>query len=347
MPSRVLLLGYFGQDNLGDDIHTGFAVDFIRDRFGQDSKVYVLNQGRGTSRRWGGLPTDSIRAMHHESQTFSIGETWFDSIKDAEFDFVLTCNSGFPNGFSFDVVARAIDRGIPVAHLCVKEPNAGGIVGRMASEIFEASEFANFRFGADRKSYEISNPMAISGVDPAFLIEVPEVERSGRTIVAPRWSGIASYDVKQVEFMRNLISTRDDLDVCVLCSSYQDISFIEHLSGLPIHWTFSPHLEKGPITSALELIASSDAVISLGRLHAMILAMRCGVRTAYVECDPDTSESPMRSMRKIDLLGSEFGVPMIDGTDDADPLSRAIIVDPGTFSWRCDATTSTICHGGR
>lgn len=347
MPNRVLLLGYFGQDNLGDDIHTGFAVDFIRDRFGPDSRVHVLNQGRGTSGRWGGFPTESIRAMHPESQSFSIGEVWFDSIKDVGYDFVLTCNSGFPNGFSFDVVARAIDRGIPVAHLCVKEQNVGGIVGRMANEIFEASEFTNFRFRAHRMSYDISNPMAISGVDLAFLVEVPEVERSGRTIVAPRWSGVASYDVKQVEFVRNLISTRDDIEVCVLCSSYQDISFIEHLKDLPIHWTFSPHLEKGPITSALELIASSDAVISLGRLHAMILAMRCGVKTVYVECDPDTANSPMRSMRKIDLLGSEFGVPMIDGTNDADPLSRAVIVDHGAFSSRCNTTITTIGYGGR
>ena len=145
---RVLLAGYHGQENLGDDLTDLLTVRSIVEEFG-DIELYLLNFGATPRPIFSqtslveGIVDSSPTTRGHVRRTEQV---WFDVLDQQSFDLVAVNNSSmYGSGkTNFEIGAIAQRLGIRTRYLCLKEYLSKGYYGDFQKAVPPARNAPSF-----------------------------------------------------------------------------------------------------------------------------------------------------------------------------------------------------------
>ncbi|HLK16105.1 MAG TPA: polysaccharide pyruvyl transferase family protein [Fimbriimonadaceae bacterium] len=290
--AAILLAGYFGSGNLGDDaILQGYVLG-MREA-GMDEEFHVLSGSSESIQRNYGLISWDRKNMRQVAEAIS------------KCDLLV-----FPGGSIFqdatstrsvayyrELVVRAKKAGKKVLLLGQGVGPLTSFFGkRMAVEAFKAADAIAVRDPGSLttlKSLGVNRPIQVTA-DSAFLLPPPP-ENPGevyavagmRSIgIAPRPFGKTKETVTLFSDLCGLIFRAHMVPVLIEMDRFEDgdlIDLIEKKSGGRIS-----HIRKLDVASTAQTrLARMDGVIAM-RLHAAILAATVGVPPLIVNYDPKT-----------------------------------------------------------
>lgn len=291
--ARLLLAGYFGSGNLGDDaIMQGYVLGMRA--AGLDEEFDVLTGSPDATQRYYGLPGWDRKNMKQVAEAIS------------KCDMLV-----FPGGSIFQdatstrsvayyaqLVSRAKKAGKKVLLLGQGVGPLTSFFGkRMAVEAFKAADVVSVRDPGSLttlSSLGITRPIQVTA-DSAFLLPQP-VENPGEAFgvagmksigIAPRPYGKGKETIALFADLCGLVFRSQMVPVLIEMDRFDDgamIDEIEKKAGGRIS-----HIRKLDVASTAQTrLARMDGVIAM-RLHAAILAATVGVPPFVVSYDPKTA----------------------------------------------------------
>lgn len=271
----ILLLGYFGQDNFGDEAINRATMRFLLREFGSEINIHLCNQSNYTEN-----VTGKFEENCEGLSNFNTYEVWFDSINHKKYDMVAICNSGFTYGFCLDVAMDAADKGIPLRIYSMKQPRPNGMRGEVYDYVLDKCEFAIFRIEEHYNSFNIKNDRVVDGMDLAYFNETYPTENNGQyVLIAPRFYNDENAN-KQIDFINTMADGNKNYEFRVFKSSKDDhllakkIENFDNLSILESQYTNIRH--------QVDLIKSASKIISLGRYHPLLYGLKYRIPSVYL-----------------------------------------------------------------
>jgi polysaccharide pyruvyl transferase CsaB len=297
MPRKLLLAGYIGCGNLGDD---AMAAGFVS-ALGEGYQISVLSGDPGATNRnmgWHALPRKDMAAVDNA---------------------IKACDAlVFPGGSVFQDVTSV--RSVAYYARLVKQAKGAGkkvfLLGqgvgpltrwmgkRMAAAAFNAADVVAVRDSTSAvllKELGVRRPAKITA-DPAFLLPKPEL-RPGESfeVAGMRAVGLAPRRVKGVDVVglfgevAKLLFAEGIMPMFIAMDRNEDPTLIEEIASK--HGGKMPDLKKLDTPRQVQdRMARMDAVLAL-RLHAGILAATVGVPPMMVSYDP-----------KVDAFAKQLGL---------------------------------------
>jgi polysaccharide pyruvyl transferase CsaB len=276
----VLLAGYFGFGNLGDELLIRAALENLDELGIPPERTAILsNDLDGTRNRFGVDAFDrwkisSVARAVSSSRSLLLpgGGLFQDSTS------VKSCV------YYWGLVRTAVPRSLPVAAL----GQSVGPLSRALSKCLTKNAFSRCKYAAvrDNASREMLSSMGIASEvmpDPVFGLAVPEVERGGAVLVnvRPSRGGREAIDV-----VANAARSCEEAGAELRCVAMSDedesvMSALQNSGDLPRCGVSAPRsLDE---FSA----AAAGAGFAIGmRLHFGILSMMSGLRVAMFPYDP-------------------------------------------------------------
>lgn len=286
---NICILGYFGQNNFGDEITNIITCALIRAEFGAGTNVYIINQGMFDSRE-DHTAENVANLIAPFEMDLNIHAAWFDSIHTADYDVLIVNNGGFGKWFMSDIVLAAAARKIPTRIHCVKAGRPDEPRGEAYATAIAASEYAIFRSIHEHASVA-DIPSAILGLDIALVPDIwdKDDQRSGKLIIAQRFSSDSNLNMMQVIYA-SLIASEWQGETILFASCQGD----RDLAAKSAHIVDCDRVMilnawEDPISSMREL-TSSKAVLSFGRRHPLLFAAISETPCAMIDFKkiPDT-----------------------------------------------------------
>lgn len=283
---RVLLVGYFGQRNMGDEMTSYAVIELAAARWGVRN-FDILNLA---------TPSDvDVHDMSFMFPEYSFRRVWFDSVRRLKYDAAMIINSGWIHSFCLDVAMHLIDTGVPLYVLCAKNITdlvPGGMCQRAMKDIAKKAEVFICRFGE-----EATATGGIYGLDMAELLSPPEQGRveTGTLVYCPRWfeeEDARAYSASHIQM------AAEENAVILACNPF-DAKLCDDMDVRLVRGWLEP-------LEALHIIANASGVISGGRLHPVLLASSFSVPCCVLDVMHDS-----HNMRKLNLLEKEMGVPAV------------------------------------
>lgn len=311
---RVLLAGYHGQENLGDDLTDVVALWSLVQEFGE-VELHLLNFGspprHGQSQvqlvqeALGNLPglRDRIK---------SIVPAWFDVLESTRMDLVVVDNGGLLGAgkSSFELGAIAAAKGVPFRYLCLKEYVASGFYGDFQRSVLGAAQHAIFRDEDHLRAFQAAflqaNPTVFAGIDLAMFVPalLPRRDPHGACLLFPRWNA-DPVNAASTQYLNGVLDRHPGRHFILMAASQQDANFFRsfwHRRNMTILSVAHTALDE-----ICRVIASAEAAISTGRLHGVVVPLSYGVRSAFVPIGPGGEN------HKVTNFCREFGVPYLSG----------------------------------
>ena len=273
---KIVLLGYFGQNNFGDEATNRAIVKLLLDEFG-DIELYLLNQARCYFDYLDSFVKDCDGLRITDIQTI-----WFDSISSMNFDLLAVCNGGFiDSSFCHDVAIECIDRNIPVRLYSIKRPCPTGDKRKENLEyILNNSAFGIFRTDFERNTCNTFNQNIISGLDIAYFIEDIEIENNNKILFCLRENGDENNSA-QIEFIKNFANQYNNKNFGIFYSNeYEKILSLnfDNIHNIQIY-----DYNLNDVISMVKIIKSSKQIISFGRLHPIIFSLKYKINNIYID----------------------------------------------------------------
>lgn len=272
---KILLLGYFGQDNFGDEAINRAVMRFLINEFGNDLDIYLCNQANYTKNITGKFE-ENCSGM----PSFRVHETWFDSISYFKYDLVVVCNSGFVYGFCLDVVLDAIDKNIPVRIYAMKQGRPEGIRGFIYDKILEKSHFTIFRFSDHYKSFNTDNNRNIDGVDISYFNKKLNHAKEDFILICPRYYNDQN-GFKQISIVNEIINQNKGVNFLLFNCSKDDAkisNLVDKNSNVDIL-----NQKYTDVNEQIGIIERSNKIISLGRYHPLLFALKYQIPSMFLD----------------------------------------------------------------
>ncbi len=298
---KIFLLGYFGQDNFGDDAINRATMRFLIHEFGSDIDIYLCNQANHTINITGKFE-ENCEGM----PKFRTHEVWFDSIFNDNYDLLVVCNSGFVYGFSTDVVVTAIEKGMPVRIYAMKQKRPNGKMGEIYDWILEKSDITIFRISSHYNSFNIKNDRIIDGVDLSYFTNsYDDLIQNNDVLIAPRYYNNNNNNL-QISFINQIISSYPNINFKIMNCSKDDkkisdtINIRNNVEVLNFDYT--------DVKSYIKMIQSVNKIISLGRYHPLLFSLKYKKPSIYINTG---YYSEHYILDKINFICSEYNIENI------------------------------------
>lgn len=309
----IALLGYFGQDNFGDEAINRSTMQFLLDEFGKDINIHLFNQASWTKNVTGKFQENCEGLL-----PFHVHEKWFDAISYKKFDLLAVCNMGFVNGFSKDVALESIDKDMPLRFYSIKQARPTGLRGEIFCKILDKSQFGIFRSQHEYDTYSPNiNENIVLGMDLAFFIDVKEIDDDGYILISPRFFSVDEYNMQQIEIIKYISNKVEDKDILLFSCSKDDDFFLDKFQDLkninPINFRHTDVISK------CNYLARSSSVISLGRLHPLIMGVKYNKPVLHI--NNNFSNGIVDYMKnKVIYFCKDFNIPICRTEDSIDLL---------------------------
>jgi len=272
---KILLLGYFGQDNFGDEAINRATMRCLLNEFGENIHIYLCNQANHTKNITGKFEENCEGLTN-----FYTYETWFDSISYQKYDLVAICNSGFVFGFCLDVVIEAIDKGIPIRIYSMKQGRPEGIRGYVYDRIIEKSNFTIFRFSKHYQSFNMEDKKIIDGIDISYFNKQLDSTQEDYTLICPRYYNDEN-GLKQISIINEIVDKNKDKNFLLFNCSKDDAKIsdiVDRKSNIDI---LDPCYTN--VNEKIRHIERSNRIISLGRYHPLLFALKYKTPSMFLD----------------------------------------------------------------
>lgn len=310
---RILLAGYQGQENLGDDLTDLLTICSLAHEFG-DIELSLLNFGSAPrpGRSVIGLIEDIISCHPATRRHVRRLETvWFDTLDQTRFDLVVINNSSMYGAgkTNFEIGAIAQGMGIPTRYLCLKEYLAEGFYGGFQRSVLAGAHCAIFRDADHAKSlgqeFLSQRANVVIGCDMALFTATlfPRQEPHGACLLFPRWGADPS-NAATVACINSLLDRNREQHFMLVAGSFQDEGFFRsfwHRRNMSILSIAHTALDE-----ICRVIAGGKKAIAFGRHHGVVVATAYGLPAAYIAVGTGEDRT-----RKIVNFAAEFGIPYL------------------------------------
>lgn len=283
--TRLLMVGYFGEGNLGDEAVLQGAVQALRSR-APDVLIYVLWGDKGQLPK-GAAPVNRrnplaiIRALLRCRVVLAPGGSLFQ-------DITGPASIPYYGGILFmahffGAKTAALSQGFG--------PLTRFYAARLLKFLLSHIDVLTARDKSSQKQYRALGLQCGFTHDPAFCLPPPgtrtkhekdSANRQPTICIAPRNYAAWPEDSPHIAKALQLYHDRG-YRITGLAMKHEDIEAIQalsHLSGLNISEYHPANAEK-----AMKILARADLVIAV-RLHAMLLALAAGVTVISIGYDP-------------------------------------------------------------
>ena len=308
---RIVLQGYFGATNSGDSATLAGVVKIIDRCTNQKNKYSIMTTHRGECRE-----VDKYITADHEF-------IWYDKIP-ADTDLFVVANSGATGGIFINPVMEAMHRNIPVIATCIKAAlSKESVYYDVFKVIVPKMKMAMVRLQKNLTVWQEGGfGNVILAADFALYNDAVEYEEGtntppGAVIICPRLSDDASSGEPtnsfQIQWITDFISSHPDQKFIMVALSESDIeicNIFKYFDNVTIS-----NLRHYDFSKVMYLMRKAQLVVSTGRLHAMIYALKVGVPAVLVTNKPSVAVSgnvgsdPARFIS----FAEEYRVPIITG----------------------------------
>jgi hypothetical protein len=319
-PKRPALLvaGFFGRSNCGDEAIFQVIYEQLSSQF---EIIVSLDEHGATEGYWNLYPYDRCPRIHQGN------------LADPARSCVgmIVGGGGLPLGFVADQILAGRSAGIPIALAGTDFPtsriHADKSAERAIREYLGFFDFIALRSAAAvEQACRVGQPV-VHGADWALRLATDENEEvrhvANRALIVLREFPLSAVQFHYVGEITRLVETLRYLGLVptLLPFCAEDDRFANSL-GLDLtapterHWWNARRVKQ--------LIASSGLIISVGRLHPMILA--ASTRTPVVQlCPPLAAGIDPRSFTKIAAMADEFDVDYLPTVENlTDHLKREL-----------------------
>jgi polysaccharide pyruvyl transferase WcaK-like protein len=305
---QVVLSGFFGRGNCGDEA----ILQVQYERLAHSYDIVISVDERGAREGfWDWHPYNRCRIVH-QGNLAVLGESGVIGIHVG--------GGGLPHGFNAAQVVHARSLGKPAFLTGVDaRPAASAAAATALNHYLGLFDFVSVRSASAWQTMTAFSPACHQGADWALALppEEPAKEARGGVVVTIR------------EFPGDLVSRRYLRDVAdllgILGNGFgpvtllpfcpEDERFLEHL---PMTGRLPREVQWWNPRRMLRLIADSDLVVSLGRLHPLVFAANVGTPAVFAE--PLGHDPRWPVCTKARDLAAEHGWPY--ATSIADLIAR-------------------------
>lgn len=296
---RFLLLGYFGQNNFGDEAINRSVTKLIVEEFGEDIDINLCNQANYTINYKGKFEESCKNILKKQ-----VSNVWFDTLQSEKYDMLIILNSGFGYSFCIDIALQAIDKGIPIRIYSFKQKKPNGMLGDIYSYIFKYSQFTIIRDDFCYKSFNLNDNHIINGLDISYFNENFSTENLNYITIVPRYYNDKN-SFLQIDAINYLIKKYSDLNFKIFNCSKDDLLISNKLfknNNLDILDLSTTNIER-----QLKEIQKSSHIISLGRYHPLFFSLKYNIPSIYLNLNINIDQDKY-DMYKINNLCNEFGI---------------------------------------
>jgi len=306
---KILVMGYFGAANSGDDAVLSGIVNLVDKCTGATNTYFIMSSHNGPPRDVGKYIKNPYEFV------------WYDKIP-AKIDLVVVATAQPMSGFFINPVLMAMHKGIPVIATCIKMGMTDSpvfkevytpIISRLKVafarlrknyDSWKEQGFNNVEYGSDFAVYNEPEECAINDYDNSIII-------------CPRRSSNEIDEVSndfQVWWITNFIRAHNseryvvmpfsegDAEMCELLKMYKSLTVLDIK-----HYEFK---------KVMGIFKRAKMVVSTGRLHAMIYALMAGkpvflasnLKAVSVRI-PERGSDPDR----FHAFAFDFKIPVYDG----------------------------------
>lgn len=293
MTKKVAISGYYGFKNFGDELILSILTERLK-RDGADITVFTVNPeftaqtyGVKTARTFN--PIDVIKTIAATDVLISGGGSLFQDATSVKsviyYSFVL----GLAQLLGKKTIIFAQGVG-PLYH---------PISRFLVKKLFRKCNAVSVR---DEKSLKLLHDRGINAElteDPAYSLKIPPVEK--KAVIGVQLRQFEGVDDKFLTHLAAAIQTKPklfslqqslDLEVCK--------NFAQKTGGEIVE------------ENLIEELSRLETLVSM-RFHALIVALKAGVKCAVINYDP-----------KVKTLAEKYSLPLIEFTDSADVIAQKI-----------------------
>lgn len=316
---RILVMGYFGSANSGDDAVLSGVVNLIDKCTGAQNTYCVMSSHKGEPNNVGEYIKNPWEFV------------WYDSLP-GKIDLVIVATTQIMGGFFINPVLMAMHKGIPVIMTCIKTAMTDSpIFKEVYAPILKRVKYACTRLKKNHDSWQEQGFSNVEyGVDFAVYNEPEKCTDDtydNSVIICPRLSDNDNNEVSndfQVWWITNYIRSNNsdkffvipfsngDSEMCALLRMYKALTVVDIK-----HYEFK---------KVMGIFQRAKMIISTGRLHAMIYAVMAGrpvvyatnIKTTQVRI-PEKGSDPDR----FNAFANDFSIPMYDNIIKCDAMLQA------------------------
>jgi hypothetical protein len=267
---RILLTGYFGVGNSGDEATLRGSLNLIEEIYPR-AELYLMPL---TVCKEGSL-TATVR------RDFKV--VWYDQLPDI--DTCVNTNCGIMGGMLINTIVACLDNNIPVLSFGFK---TNMVKGSKFCDVYRHL-VPEFKIALERLFYNVvgwqecgfSNVMYAS--DPAVFVEPEDVDTEEYIVCTPRSSDspLEVPQKEQFDFFTRLFEEHREKKFALASFNESDVDFNRDIAcGYP-NVTCIDHPPEYP-EKLMGVIQKAKLVISAGRFHALVYAMNASVPAIYV-----------------------------------------------------------------
>jgi hypothetical protein len=298
---KIVITGFYARGNCGDEALLQCAYE----AFSPDFAVTISVDGHGAFKPfWDWYPYNDCKVIHQNNLGY---------LDDHTLAGLLVCGGGLPVGFVADQILSARSAGMPVVALGIDRFVGNASTkdqGRKAVDQYRSLfDRIYYRTVAWNSSSSLSASEHIGGDWAMNLIAdaSPEVEVSpSRVLISVREYKPNEVDEAYIDQIRQLVDGifQAGFVPTWLPFSPEDVRFLADIGIKEL----CPMIEEwSNARRVLQIIKSSGATISVGRLHPLIFAAQCEAPVIALRAEVNALENTMP--KKIMLFCAELGLP--------------------------------------